>query len=191
MIGNAVCFKVVHVGLGSAECSQACLYGLGSIKCFTDCDPWPIWGTLVQGQKTELWGGADQIELVLKGNTASAWWKQQQLWPPCMNWQTYITSQLQLTLGTDRTKYYSQASHMVRPHQSSHFYTNTQIGCIRNDFRTFTKRLNFLYFLYLVFFVGFVCVCFLCIINFTITIFLSLFSYPYSYLLNFLPFPML
>jgi hypothetical protein len=104
--------------------------------------------------KTELphlaRGGANQTELQLKDNTAAAWWKQQ-LWPPCMSWQNYLTSQLQLILWTDGTKYYSQVSHLVRPHQSFCLYANTRIGHLRNNSRTFTKRLNFLWFLNLVF----------------------------------------
>jgi hypothetical protein len=67
----------------------------------------------------------------------------------------------------------------VRPHQSFHFYTNTRTGFLKNNSRTLTKRLNFLWFLNLVFY----CVSFIfnvyfhysCIINFTITILFSLF----------------
>jgi hypothetical protein len=120
-------------------------------------------------------GGADKTELQLKGNTVVAWWKQQQLWPPCMCWQTSLTSKLQLTLWTQRTKYHSQASNLVRPHKSSCLYINTRIGHLRNNSRTFTKRLNFLLLLYLVFFVVF----FFCTVNFIITIFLCLFLPPH------------
>jgi hypothetical protein len=70
-------------------------------------------------------------------------------------------------------QYYSQASHLVRPHQSSRLYANNRIGRLTNNSRTFTKGLNFLLFMYLQFFVVF----FFCIVNFTINIFLSL-SYP-------------
>jgi hypothetical protein len=56
-----------------------------------------------------------------------------------LDWQTYLTSQLQLALWTERTKYYSQASYLVRPHQSSHLYANTRIGCQRSNSRTSTK----------------------------------------------------
>jgi hypothetical protein len=77
-----------------------------------------------------------------------------------MNWQIYITSQLHLTLWTEGTKYYSQASHLVRPYQNSCLYTNTRIGHLRNNSRTFTKRLNLLLFLYLVsIVVSCVCMC--------------------------------
>jgi hypothetical protein len=78
--------------------------------------------------------------LQLKGNTAAAWKKQQHLWPPCMNWQTYFHSQLQLALWTEGAKYYSQASHLVRPHQSFHLYANNRIEHLRNKSRTFTKQ---------------------------------------------------
>jgi hypothetical protein len=87
-----------------------------------------------------------------------------------MNWQTYLTSQLQLTLGTEGTKSCSQTSHLVRTHQRSHLYTSTRIGCLRTKSRTFTKRLNFL-FLYLFFFSALTSA--------------SLFSYRYSYPLHF------
>jgi hypothetical protein len=131
-------------------------------------------------------GGANQTELQLKDNTAAAWWKQQ-LWPPCMSWQNYLTSQLQLILWTDGTKYYSQVSHLVRPRQSFCLYANNRIGHLRKNSRTFTERLKFLWFLKLVFFCGpwmwcFFLLCFFkkffyfyysCIINFTITILLS------------------
>jgi hypothetical protein len=33
---------------------------------------------------------------------------------------SYLSSQLQLTLWTEGTKYYAQASHLVRPHQSTY-----------------------------------------------------------------------
>jgi hypothetical protein len=83
-----------------------------------------------------------------------------------------------------RTKYYTQASHLVRPQQNSCLNTNTRIGRLRNNSRTFTKRLNLL-FLLLVFFVVFL---------FFFPVILTspvLFSYPYSYPLTFPPFPVL
>jgi hypothetical protein len=53
-----------------------------------------------------------------------------------------------LTIATNlvdrKTNYYSQASHLVRPHQSFCLYNNTRIGHLRNNSKTFTKRLNFL-----------------------------------------------
>jgi hypothetical protein len=77
-----------------------------------------------------------------------------------------------------RTKYYSQASHLVRPHQSSCLCSNTWIGYLRNNSRTFTKRLNFLWFLNPVFFIVF--------FSFPVLLILSsLFSYPYSLPLHF------
>jgi glycosyltransferase involved in cell wall biosynthesis len=90
-----------------------------------------------------------------------------------------------LTIPTNlvdrRTKYHSQASHLVRPHHSFCLYANTRIGHLRNNFRTFTNRLNFLWFLNMVFFLLcfffflFLFLFYSCIINFIITIFLSLF----------------
>jgi hypothetical protein len=71
-------------------------------------------------------------------------------------WQTSLTSELTLwTEGTDHL----QTSHLVRPHQSFCLHANTRIGCLRNNSRTFTKKLNFSLFLYLVFFVVHMCVC--------------------------------
>jgi hypothetical protein len=64
---------------------------------------------------------------------------------------SYLSSQLQFALWTERNKYYSQTSHLVRPHQSSCLYANIRTGRLRNNSRTFTKRMNFLLFLYLVF----------------------------------------
>jgi hypothetical protein len=76
-----------------------------------------------------------------------------------------------------RPKYHPQASHLVGPHQRSHSYANSKVGFLRNNSRTFTKRLNFLLFLYLVsFFVFFFSI---------LLISPSLFSYPYSYPLHF------
>jgi hypothetical protein len=92
--------------------------------------------------------------------------------------QSYLTLYFQLILWTERTKYYTQASHLVRPHYSFHFYTNTRIGHLSYNSRIFAKRLNFLWFLNLVFFYY---VSFLknfyysCIISFTITSLFSLF----------------
>jgi hypothetical protein len=91
-----------------------------------------------------------------------------------MNWQSYLTSQFQLILWTIRTKYYSQASHLVRQPQSFHLYTNTRIGHQRSNSKTFAKRLNFLWFLYLLFFL-------LCFFSSALLTSPSLFSYPYSY----------
>jgi hypothetical protein len=48
--------------------------------------------------------------------------------------QSYRTSQLQLILWTEVTKYYSQASHLVKWHQSFYLYANTKIGHLRNNF---------------------------------------------------------
>jgi hypothetical protein len=75
----------------------------------------------------------------------------------------------------------SQAGHPVRPHQSFCLNTSTRIGHLRNNSRTFINRLNFLRFLKLGFFVVFLFCPFFpffysCIINYTITIPLSLFS---------------
>jgi hypothetical protein len=64
-----------------------------------------------------------------------------------------------LTNPTDivdrRTKYYSQASNLVRAHQSFHLYANTRTGHLRNNSRTYTKRLNILWFLKLEIFIVF------------------------------------
>jgi hypothetical protein len=88
-----------------------------------------------------------------------------------------------LTIPTNlvdrRTKYYSQASHLVRQHQSLYFYANTRIGHLRKKSRTFTKRWNFLWFLNLVFLL-----CFSLFIPVLLTS-PTLFSYPYSYTLHF------
>jgi hypothetical protein len=93
-----------------------------------------------------------------------------------MSWQSYLTSQIQLILWTEGTKYYSQACHLVRPHQSFHLYTNTSIEHLRNNSTTFTKRLNFLWFLNLVFYIVFYFYFYYSyIINSTITILLSFF----------------
>jgi hypothetical protein len=66
--------------------------------------------------------------------------------------------------------------HLVRPHQISHLYTNVRIGCQRNNSRNFTKQMDLL--------IGsipgiFFIFAFFCIINFIITIFLSLFLFLY------------
>jgi hypothetical protein len=37
------------------------------------------------------------------------------------------------TLWIEGNKYYSQASHLMRPHQSFHLYTNTRIGHLRKS----------------------------------------------------------
>jgi hypothetical protein len=62
-----------------------------------------------------------------------------------------------------------------------HLYTNTRIGCLRNNSITFTKKLNFLLFLCLLFLLFLFCVCFIFfyITNFIVTIFLSLFLPPH------------
>jgi hypothetical protein len=109
-------------------------------------------------------------------NTAAAWWKQQ-LRPHCISWQSYLTSQFQLVLWTEWTKHYSKASYQVRPHQSFNLYANTRIGHLRNNFRTFTKKVNFLCSLNLA---SLYCVPFFILI-FIIPVLLtspSLFSYP-------------
>jgi hypothetical protein len=62
----------------------------------------------------------------------------------------------------------------VTPHQSFCLYTNIRIENLRNNSRTLTKKLNFLLFLYLLFFIFFLWLFFFCI-DFTNTIFLSLF----------------
>jgi hypothetical protein len=73
-----------------------------------------------------------------------------------------------------KSKYHSQASYLVRAHQSFQLNTNTRIGHLRNNFTMFINRLNFLWFLNLVFFILFF---YSCIINDIITILLSLFSH--------------
>jgi hypothetical protein len=90
--------------------------------------------------------------------------------------------QMQITLRTEGIKYYSQASYLVKPHQSSNLYANTRIICLRNNSRTFTKKLNFLLSLFL--FVVFV---FFCVWIFFSVLLTSptLFSYSYSYPLTF------
>jgi hypothetical protein len=57
---------------------------------------------------------------------------------------SYLSSQLQLVLWTEGTKYYSQASHLVRPHEGTRLYADTRIGCQRNNSRTFTKQTEIL-----------------------------------------------
>jgi hypothetical protein len=90
-------------------------------------------------------------------------------------------------LWTEGTKYYSQANHLMSPHQSFYLYTNTRIGHLRNNSRTFTKRLNFLWLLNLVFFIVFLFLILIFIIPVVLTL-PSLLSYPYSYPLHFLSF---
>jgi hypothetical protein len=83
-----------------------------------------------------------------------------------MNWQSYLSSQLQLALWTEGTNDHSQA----RTHQHSHLDANTRFGSLRNNSRTFTNRLSFLLF------------CTWCSWVFSILLTSSsLFSYPYSY----------
>jgi hypothetical protein len=45
-------------------------------------------------------GGVNKTELQLKDNTAASWWKQQ-VWPPCVIWHNYFTSQFQLNWWTE------------------------------------------------------------------------------------------
>jgi hypothetical protein len=47
-------------------------------------------------------GATNQTQLLLKDNTAVPWWKQQ-LWPPCMSWLSYLTSQFPLLLWKEGT----------------------------------------------------------------------------------------
>jgi hypothetical protein len=118
--------------------------------------------------------GADQTELQLKCNTAAACWKQQ-LWPPCMSWQSYFTSQFQLFLWTEGP---NTTHKPVTWWTTSEFClnVNTRIRHLRKNSRTFTNRLNFLWFLNLVLFILFLFLFYSCIINPIITILLSLFS---------------
>jgi hypothetical protein len=84
-----------------------------------------------------------------------------------------------------RFKYYSQARHLVRPHQSFHLNTNTRIEHLRNNSRTFINRMNFLWFLNLVFCIMFLF--FFLSFSFFIPVLLtwsSLFSYAYSHPLH-------
>jgi hypothetical protein len=90
---------------------------------------------------------------------------------------SYLISQLQLVVWREGTKYYSQASHLVRPYQSSCLYANTKIGHQRNTFRTFTRQVKFLI-------VVVPCACFVLFSSVLLKI-SSLFSYPYSYPLHF------
>jgi hypothetical protein len=102
-------------------------------------------------------------------------------------------------LWTEGIKYYSQASCLVRPHESLSLYASNRIEHLRKNSKTFTKRLKFLWFLNLVFFIvllyyfsfflsfflfslSFISFSFFlfyfyysCVINFTISILLSLF----------------
>jgi hypothetical protein len=83
-------------------------------------------------------------------------------------------------LWTEGTKYYSQANHLVKTQQSFCLYASNRIGYIRKNSRTFTKILNVLWFLNLVFSIMFLSFFnfnfyYSCIINFSITILLSLF----------------
>jgi hypothetical protein len=54
--------------------------------------------------------------VVAEGQLSSCQVKRQ-FWSPCMNWQSYFTWKFQIILLTEGTKCYSQASHLVRPHQ--------------------------------------------------------------------------
>jgi hypothetical protein len=77
-----------------------------------------------------------------------------------------------------RTKCYSQVSHLGRPHQISHLYANTRVGCLRNNSRTLIKTR-----LCVVPVPGvFCCVC-VCVWGGGSVLLTSpsLFSYPYSY----------
>jgi hypothetical protein len=84
-----------------------------------------------------------------------------------------------------RTKYYSQASHLVKPHQSFCLYANTRIGHLRNNSRLLPKNWTFW---------GPWTWCFLLcffIFSFLIPVLLmspSILSYSYSYHLHFLSF---
>jgi hypothetical protein len=82
-----------------------------------------------------------------------------------------------------RSKYHSQASHLVRPHQSFHLNTNTRIRHLRHNSRTFINRLNWTKFLKLFFnFYYYYCLSFFFLflfyscINSIVTILLSSFS---------------
>jgi hypothetical protein len=75
--------------------------------------------------------------LLLKGNTAATW-KKQQLWSPWTSCHSNLTSQFQLIFVD---KYYSQSSHLVRLHQRLWLYANTRVGHLRNNSRT---KLNYL-----------------------------------------------
>jgi hypothetical protein len=82
-----------------------------------------------------------------------------------------------------RPKYNSQSSLLVRPYQRFCLSTNTRIGHLRNNSRTFINRLNFLWLLNLFFFI----VSFSFFFSFFIPVLLtpsSLFSYPYSHPLH-------
>jgi hypothetical protein len=65
------------------------------------------------------------------------------------------------------SKYHTKASHLVRPHQHFCLNTNTRIGHLRNNSRTFINRLHFLWFLNLVFL--------LCFLFFVLFLFLFLY----------------
>jgi hypothetical protein len=79
-----------------------------------------------------------------------------------------------------RSKYHSQACHLVRPHQSFCLRNNTRTGHPRNKSRTCINRLNFLWFLNLVFLIVFL---FLFLFWYKLTL-SSLFSYLYSHPLH-------
>jgi hypothetical protein len=78
-----------------------------------------------------------------------------------------------------KPKYHTTASNLVRPHQRFCLNTNTRIGHLRNNSRTFINRLQSLWFLNLVFLLCFFFLSFFyfysCIINSIITILLFLF----------------
>jgi hypothetical protein len=61
-------------------------------------------------------GGSDKTELQLKDNTAGSWWKQQ-LWPPCVTWHNYFTSQFQKNWWTERNTPHKPVTlwHHIRP----------------------------------------------------------------------------
>jgi hypothetical protein len=87
-----------------------------------------------------------------------------------------------------RSKYPSQASHLVRSHQIFHLDTITRILHLRNNSRTFINRVNFLWSLNLVFVIMFL---FFLFLSFFLSFFIpalltpsSLFCYPYSHSLH-------
>jgi hypothetical protein len=87
-------------------------------------------------------------------------------------------------LWTEGTKSYSQASHLMRPHQYSLLYANTRIRHLRNRYRTFTKKTE----LFVVPVPGvFCCVSFIRVFFFFSVLLTSpsLFSYPYTYPIHF------
>jgi hypothetical protein len=63
----------------------------------------------------------------------------------CKNWQTYLTSQLQLALWKERNQILLAIQSPGETTSELPLYANTRIGHLRSNSRTFTKTQNFLF----------------------------------------------